>query len=155
VVIESRAAASLIDAPSTAMARTTLRCPAGAHDIALPGRQAFDVTIDVSDKRAWLALVSLEDFGQAVNRKVDSPASPTQRVDHFMAGDGPKPGAERSILIPASPPLAALSSKAHWFSWLLPSTTPLVLFGRRGPSVTRHIQPRYHIFVIINIRPDA
>ncbi len=31
LVIERRAAASPIDAPSTAMARTTLRCPAGRH----------------------------------------------------------------------------------------------------------------------------
>jgi hypothetical protein len=92
LVIERRAAASLIDAPSTAMAR----------DIALSGWQAFEMAIDVSYEHGWFALAAGQDFGEAVERKVDPAAAPAQRIDHFMARDRPKPRAKRR-LVPALP----------------------------------------------------
>jgi hypothetical protein len=48
-------------------------------------------------------LAAGQDFGEAVERKVDPAAAPAQRIDHFMARDGPKPRANRRILVPALP----------------------------------------------------
>src|ERR1700682_6275433 len=75
----------------------------GPHDLALSGWQAFEMTIDVGDEHAWFALATGQDFGEAVERKVDPAPAPAQRIDHFMARDGPKPRANRRILVPALP----------------------------------------------------
>src|ERR1700732_4256011 len=75
----------------------------GAHDLALSGWQAFEMTIDVGDEHGWFALAAGQDFGKIVERKVDPAAAPAQHVNHFMARDGPKPRTKRRILIPALP----------------------------------------------------
>src|ERR1700730_18964270 len=75
----------------------------GPHDLALSGRQAFEMTINVGDEHAWFALAVGQDFGEAVKRKVDPAAAPAQRIDHFMARYAPKPRANRRILVPALP----------------------------------------------------
>src|ERR1700730_10535992 len=75
----------------------------GPHDLALSGWQAIEMTIDVGDEHAWFALAAGQDFGEAVERKVDPAAAPAQRIDHFMARDGPQPWANRGVLVPALP----------------------------------------------------
>src|ERR1700730_18055768 len=75
----------------------------GAHDLALSGRQAFEMTIDVAYEHAWFALAAGQDFGKIVDRKVDPAAAPAQRIDHFVARDGPQPRANRRSLVPALP----------------------------------------------------
>jgi hypothetical protein len=69
----------------------------GPHDLALSGWQAFEMTIDVGDERAWFAFAARQDFGKIVERKVDPAAAPAQRIDHFMTRDGPKPRTKRRI----------------------------------------------------------
>jgi hypothetical protein len=75
----------------------------GPHDLALSGWQAFEMTIDVGDEHAWFAFLARQDFGKIADGKVDPAAAPAQRIDHFMARDGPKPRANRRILVPALP----------------------------------------------------
>jgi hypothetical protein len=75
----------------------------GPHDIALPGRQAFEMTIDVGDEHAWFAVAARQNFGKIVEWNVDPAAAPAQRIDHFVARDGPQPRANRRSLAPASP----------------------------------------------------
>src|SRR5580704_11566200 len=75
----------------------------GPHDPALSGRQALEMTIDVAYEHVRFALAACQDFGKIVERKVDPAAAPTQRIDHFMARDGPQPRANRRSLVPALP----------------------------------------------------